>query len=94
MGRTITMVKSLKQDLFSFKNSEFVNGLSEYSKQMEDPNNNIGTYPQIERSDPVIGTSDSRYQPLDNVNLVFTSKGENFSITLHEVIGRLVLNNL
>ncbi|XP_045173227.2 phosphorylase b kinase gamma catalytic chain, skeletal muscle/heart isoform-like isoform X2 [Mercenaria mercenaria] len=81
------MVKSLKKDIFDIIDNGSVKGFS--CKQMEDPNNNVETCPRIERSDPLIGKSDSKNQPLDNVNLVFTSNdGENFSITLHEVIGR------
>lgn len=89
------MVRSLDSNLFNSEKVVQVNG-----QEMEDRNNNVETCPRVlERSDPRLGTSESdprlgtsdcRKQPLDNVNLVFTSNGENFSITLHEVIGRFV----
>lgn len=84
------MVKSLKRDLFDFINNDSLR-CNSVCKIMGDPNNNPDIRPHLERTDPEIGTSESRKQPLDNVNLVFTSnRGEDYSITLHEVIGRLV----
>lgn len=98
------MVNSLESVLFDKNETKCMKCHRNRSK-MEDDNNNVEILSsQIERSErhvnspgygtgPQVGTSqyNTGPQPLDNVDLVFTSNGGNFSITLHEVIGRLVI---
>lgn len=83
------MVKSLDGKVFDLRNKDRVpiTVVNNCDLAMEDPNNNL-ELPRLGRSDPVVGTMASGRKLIDNMNLEFNSNGENFSVTLHEVIGR------